>query len=118
MHLKINRFTFAKIIKIFQTLVVMDAKMLLIMAHLLLIVPLQSHAQVYDDFSDGDFTENPTWTGTDNLFKINAEAQLQLYADAGGDAYLFCMDGVNRVNSQWAVLQVRKGMRMTKSSIK
>ena len=92
MHLKINRFTFAKIIKIFQTLVVMDAKMLLIMAHLLLIVPLQSHAQVYDDFSDGDFTENPTWTGTDNLFKINAEAQLQLYADAGGDAYLFCME--------------------------
>jgi len=41
-----------------------------------------------EDFSDGDFTENPTWLGTDSCFKVNANGQLQLNASGAGTAFL------------------------------
>lgn len=68
----------------------MDAKMFKFLVHLILIVPFSCFAQVYDDFSDGDFTANPEWVGTESLFIVNSSNQLQLYADAAGDAVLFC----------------------------
>lgn len=45
-------------------------------------------AQVFDDFSDGDFSENPNWLGNDSLFIINDEKQLQLNATETGNAFL------------------------------
>ena len=50
--------------------------------------PLLGWAQVSDDFADGDFTDNPTWTGTDSIYIINNNLQLQLNATVGGTAYL------------------------------
>ena len=54
----------------------------------LLLLPFSLFAQVSDDFSDGDFTHNPTWSGTDTSYTVNANLQLQLNAGAAGKAYL------------------------------
>ena len=45
-------------------------------------------AQVFDDFSDGDFKENPVWLGNDSLFIVSDSKQLQLDAESSGNAYL------------------------------
>ena len=48
---------------------------------------IASSAQVSDGFDDGDFSSNPTWTGSTADFKVN-NGQLQLSAPAGGTSYL------------------------------
>ena len=55
---------------------------------LLLLLPLSLFAQVTDDFSDGDFTQNPIWSGTTEKYTVNNNKQLQLNADGEGTAYL------------------------------
>jgi hypothetical protein len=45
--------------------------------------------QVIDDFSDGNFIENPVWYGDTSHFIVNANGQLQLSAPAvAGQSYL------------------------------
>ena len=43
---------------------------------LLLLLPAFTHAQLRDDFADGNFTANPTWTGDAISFQVAAQ-QLQ-----------------------------------------
>ena len=54
----------------------------------LLLLPFSLFAQVTDDFSDGDFTQNPTWSGTTEQYTVNNSKQLQLNAEGEGTAYL------------------------------
>ena len=54
----------------------------------LLLLPFSLFAQVTDDFSDGDFTQNPAWSGTVDKYIINSNLQLQLNAEGEGTAYL------------------------------
>ena len=55
---------------------------------LLFLFPVSVLAQVADDFSDGDFTQNPAWSGTMDKFLINSNLQLQLNAMEAGSAHL------------------------------
>ena len=80
----------AKVHKNLKHFTVMDAKMLRSLAYLILIMPISCLSQVYDDFSDGDFTDNPAWSGSTSMFKINNDKQLQLNAESSGNAELFC----------------------------
>ncbi|WP_316768773.1 lamin tail domain-containing protein [Pedobacter frigiditerrae] len=50
---------------------------------MLLSVKLTS-AQVVDDFSDGNFTSNPAWVGSNSLFNINSSKQLQTSLSSTG----------------------------------
>ncbi|MGC8865803.1 MAG: lamin tail domain-containing protein [Bacteroidales bacterium] len=49
---------------------------------------MSARAQFTDGFDDGDFSQNPTWNGTNSLFKINSSKQLQLNGSGEGAAWL------------------------------
>ncbi len=66
----------------------------------LLFLPLISLCQLNDNFSDGDFLNNPSWQGDLNLFKINSSLQLQLNqlnprVDIADTAYLSAFFGIS-----------------------
>lgn len=55
---------------------------------LLLLFPLLLNAQLFDNFSDGNFTENPPWTGTGDKYIVNTNFQLQLNSTEAATTYL------------------------------
>ncbi len=48
----------------------------------------QNLIQWSDDFSDGDFTKNPTWSGMSENFIVNEDSQLQSNASTTSKSYL------------------------------
>lgn len=46
------------------------------------------HSQITDDFSDGNFDQNPVWAGDAANFKISTAGELQLDAMAAGQSVL------------------------------
>jgi len=57
------------------------------LACIIMLISAFGMAQVIYDFSDLDFTSNPTWSGTPSDFIINADSALQLEntSPSGGD---------------------------------
>lgn len=55
---------------------------------LLLVLPYYLFAQINETFSDGNFTENPSWNGTTGNFTINSSLQLQSKASVTSKSYL------------------------------
>jgi len=49
-----------------------------LLTFVMLILSTISFSQVYDNFEDGDLTNNPEWNGNQERFKINSNFQLQL----------------------------------------
>ncbi|MGM0626051.1 MAG: lamin tail domain-containing protein [Bacteroidota bacterium] len=71
---------------------------------ILICVGYLATAQFSDDFSDGDFTSNPEWTGETSKFQVSAANELQLYDDTeSGSAYLStASQAIN--NASWEFL--------------
>ncbi len=67
---------------------------------LLSMMPFLVKAQIQDDFSDGDFTNNPTWSGTDAQFKINTSDKLQLSSSGSDTSYLSTANSLVN-NTEW-----------------
>lgn len=55
---------------------------------LLVLLPLVAFPQLSDHFDDGNFTQNPVWSGTRDRFVVNASKQLQLNDSVSGKAWL------------------------------
>jgi hypothetical protein len=53
-----------------------------------LCLALSAGAQVSDSFTDGDFTDDPSWTGDALQFEVNASNQLHLVAASPDTAFL------------------------------
>jgi len=68
----------------------------------LLIAPQLLMAQLIDNFSDGNFTENPAWAGSDNQFIVNADSQLQLNSSGEDISYLSTPINTNDL-TEWRI---------------
>ncbi len=68
-----------------------------------ILVAAQIQPNVIDDFSDGDFSENPTWSSeTASLFTVNAEKQLVVNEYVDGIAYLTTPSRI-AINATWQI---------------
>ena len=59
-----------------------------------------SNAQVTETFSDGNFTENPSWTGDIAHFEINSLHQLHL-SSSGSDTAVLATQNYRVKNTEW-----------------
>ncbi|MDR3327824.1 MAG: lamin tail domain-containing protein [Prevotellaceae bacterium] len=72
---------------------------------LLTFLPLVAFAQVFDDFSDGDFTQNPQWNGTIEKFVVsNGELQLNDVSASGSGSIKAYLSTVSEaiLNGSWS----------------
>src|SRR5258706_14954234 len=58
-------------------------------------------AQVTDNFSDGDFTNSPAWSGDAAQFVVNTGFQLQLRSSRTDSTYLSVPNTVSLNNCEW-----------------
>ncbi|MNV09188.1 hypothetical protein D3C71_996770 [compost metagenome] len=72
---------------------------------LTLLFPLFAWNQVMDDFSDGNFTANPIWAGTDAQYIVNSSQELQLSNSVAATSYLATPHLLSSLdNKQWEIL--------------
>jgi len=71
---------------------------------LLVLFSVKVSGQVTDDFSDGDFTNNPTWSGTTADFNVNTSQQLQLNNSVAATSYLSTPHNLSDLNNkEWRI---------------
>ena len=55
---------------------------------IIFILPLIVQGQLSDNFSDGNFTSNPSWVGDGSQYTVNGSQQLQLNSVGAGQSFL------------------------------
>jgi hypothetical protein len=60
-------------------------------------------AQVQDDFSDGDFTSNPAWTGDTDRFQVNADLELQSNGLSANDVIYLATSSSRLNDTEWRI---------------
>lgn len=61
-------------------------------------------AQITEDFSDGDFTSNPAWSGTAADYEINGSFQLHLNNTIAATSYLSTPHGLSTLDGkEWRI---------------
>ncbi len=85
-------------------------------------------AQIVEDFSDGNFTTNPTWSGDDSLYKISTyssstwslQPRLQLNATQAGTTHLRFSAPIANIDSTewrfWTRLSLSSGTSTTNNA--
>ncbi len=58
-------------------------------------------SQVSEDFSDGNFTSNPTWIGDTSSWIINASQQLQSNSTVANSSFYLSTQSTKALNAQW-----------------
>ena len=67
---------------------------------ILFFVPLIGHSQFTDDFSDGDFTNNPAWVGNIEVFEVDTALKLHLNDTIANSSYLATLSECI-INGEW-----------------
>ncbi len=62
--------------------------------------PMLGFSQLTDDFTDGNFTTSPSWSGTDVVFIVNASNELQLNNTVAGTSYLSTPHTLSTLDNQ------------------
>ncbi len=79
----------------------MCSKITYYISFVFLLFPVFGNAQVVDNFSDGDFTNTPTWSGNDTDFIVNASQRLQLNSSGTSASYLVTPNTQALNNCEW-----------------
>ncbi|MFM1810227.1 MAG: hypothetical protein RLZZ382_1452 [Bacteroidota bacterium] len=76
----------------------------ILLFHFFLALTLCFNAQLSDNFSDGDFTQNPVWQGSTGDFIVNGAGELQLNSALAGASYLSTPHLLsNLTNKEWQI---------------
>lgn len=89
-----------------------------------LLIPLFTSAQLSDNFSDGNFNQNPVWLGDTNVFKISTysnsawsqQPRLQLNGTAADTSIVYVQNPDNSINNKEWDFWVRLAFNTSKTN--